>query len=254
MIQQPRPRGRRLWSLAAWSLGIGLAWLLLGQQYAGQPAVHLDLTAGLPGAATMHRPPAAPARPAPASGGQAPAPQRQTSPRSSTGTSTPRPMGTSPQSQHSTGTSTPRPMGTSPQSRHPTGTSTAASQSAARAVAFAVSQQGKPYEYGAEGPNTYDCSGLVWRAWQHAGLTWERRSAASQWQWLHDRGHQVPATKAGPGDLLFYANNPSDPASIHHVAMHVGNGRMVEAPAPGIPVRVVPVRQTELFAVARPIP
>ncbi len=145
-------------------------------------------------------------------------------------------------------------MGTSPQSRHPTGTSTAASQSAARAVAFAVSQQGKPYEYGAEGPNTYDCSGLVWRAWQHAGLTWERMSAAAQWGWLHQRGRNVPATKAGPGDLLFYANNPSDPASIHHVAMHVGNGRMVEAPAPGIPVRVVPVRQTELFAVARPIP
>jgi hypothetical protein len=51
MMPEPRPPGRlRLRSLAAWSLGIGLAWLLLGHQYAGQPAVHLDLTAALPGA------------------------------------------------------------------------------------------------------------------------------------------------------------------------------------------------------------
>src|SRR6266536_1979731 len=115
MIQQPRPRGRRLWSLAAWSLGIGLAWLLLGQQYAGQPAVHLDLTAGLPGAATVHQQPVAPA-------GPAPAPPRQPSPRSSP----PHSPGTSPPQQHSPETST--------------GASTRQSQAVARAVAFALTQ------------------------------------------------------------------------------------------------------------------
>ncbi len=65
MIGQPRPPGG-LRSLAAWSLGIGLAWLLLGQQLAGQPVIQLDLTAGLPGAPSVYRQPHAPARPAPA--------------------------------------------------------------------------------------------------------------------------------------------------------------------------------------------
>jgi hypothetical protein len=65
MMQQPRPRGRRLWSLAAWSAGIGLAWLLLGHQDAGLPAVHLDLTAALSGAppCTNSRPRLASRRP-----------------------------------------------------------------------------------------------------------------------------------------------------------------------------------------------
>ncbi len=232
MIGQPRSRGRRLWSLCVWSLVVGLAWLLLGQQYAGQPAVHLDLTAGLPGAATLHQQPAAPARPAPAIGGR-------TSTPSSTGTSTP----------HQPATSQQRPRSAAPS----TGTSTPHSQ-AARAVAFALTQRGKPYRWGAEGPDAYDCSGLVWLAWQHAGLNWPRMSAAAQWQWLHQHGRDVPAAMVSPGDLLFYANDPFDPASIHHVAMAIGYGRMVEAPAPGIPVRVVGMRWPGLFAVARPPP
>jgi hypothetical protein len=78
-------------------------------------------------------------------------------------------------------------------------------------VAFALAQRGKPYELGAEGPDAYDCSGLVWRAWQHAGLSWERMAAASQWQWLHQHGHDVRATQLRPGDLLFYARDPATP-------------------------------------------
>src|SRR6266545_4105545 len=115
MIGQPRPSGGlRLRSLVVWSLGIGLAWLLLGQQLAGHPVVQLDLTAGLPGASSVHRHPLAPVR-------SAPAPHQQTSQPSSTQQST----GTSTRSQHSTTTSTPN------------------SQAAARAVAFALAQQGK---------------------------------------------------------------------------------------------------------------
>jgi hypothetical protein len=64
----------------------------------------------------------------------------------------------------------------------------------------------------------------------------------------------VPVSQLHTGDLLFYANDPSDPASIHHVAMAIDQRRMVEAPAPGIPVRVVAVRWPGLFAVARPPP
>ncbi len=73
-----------------------------------------------------------------------------------------------------------------------------------------------------------------------------------QWQWLHQRGHDVAVEQVGPGDLLFYADNPHDPATIHHLAMAIDHGRMVEAPAPGIPVRVVPVRWRGFSAVARP--
>ncbi len=233
MMQQPRPRGRlRLRSLAAWSFGIGLAWLLLGQQLAGQPMVHLDLTAGLPGASSVRPQPLAPARPGSGPRQQAPVTHRQTSPERSTGSS--------PLRQHSTATST----GTSPQH----------SQAGTRAVAFALAQQGKPYQWGAEGPDTYDCSGLTWLAWQHAGLAWERMTAAGQWQWLHQHGHDVPAKQLRAGDLLFYDNNPSDPATIHHVAMAIGDGRMVEAPEPGIPVRIVSVRREGFYAAARPIP
>ncbi len=117
---------------------------------------------------------------------------------------------------------------------------------------FALAQQGKPYQWGAEGPDAYDCSGLTWLAWQHAGLSWERMSAAGQWQWLHHRGRDVPATQLRPGDLLFYAGDPHDPASIHHVAMAIDGRRMVEAPQPGIPVRMVPVRWNGFYASARP--
>ncbi len=80
-------------------------------------------------------------------------------------------------------------------------------------------------------------------------------SAADQWRWLyaHHRDYQgVTATRLAPGDLLFYATDPRDPTSIHHVAMAIGNRRMVEAPAPGIPVHIVPVRWTGLYAAARP--
>jgi cell wall-associated NlpC family hydrolase len=126
--------------------------------------------------------------------------------------------------------------------------------SAAHAVAFALAQRGKPYVWGAEGPNSYDCSGLTWLAWQHAGLNWERMTAADQWQYLHDpaHGHPVPGGQLQPGDLLFYATNPRDPASIHHVAMAVGHGRMVEAYAPGVPIRAVPLRWDGFYAAARP--
>jgi len=216
-----------------WSLVIGLAWLLLGQQYAGQPAVHLDLTTGLPGAATIHQ------QSSPLAG-PAPAPPRQPSPRSSPRSSPPHSTGTSPPQQHSPGTST--------------GASTGSSQAAARAVAFALTQRGKPYQWGAEGLDAYDCSGLVWLAWQHAGLDWPRMSAAAQWQWLHQRDGDVPTSQLHAGDLLFYANDPSNPASIHHVAMAIDQRRMVEAPAPGIPVSVVGMRWPGLFAVARPPP
>lgn len=107
---------------------------------------------------------------------------------------------------------------------------------AASAISFAVGEVGKPYVWGATGPNSFDCSGLVLRAFQAAGITLPRVS----WQQYRSGGH-LPVRAAQPGDLLFYATDPSDPSTIHHVMLYLGNGRMVEAPYTGQPVRVRPV-------------
>jgi cell wall-associated NlpC family hydrolase len=104
------------------------------------------------------------------------------------------------------------------------------------AIQFALGELGKPYVWGATGPNTYDCSGLILRAFQTAGIDLPRVSREQ-----FDSGGHVPVTQAQAGDLLFYATDPSDPATIHHVALYMGDDRMVEAPYSGEAVRVRPV-------------
>jgi cell wall-associated NlpC family hydrolase len=104
---------------------------------------------------------------------------------------------------------------------------------AARAVAFALAQRGKPYRWGAEGPDAFDCSGLTWAAWQHAGVSIPR-TAAGQLAGLPRVHGQLR-----PGDLVIY---PSDGPSGRHVAMVVGQHRMVEALGRGVPVRSTPIR------------
>lgn len=116
------------------------------------------------------------------------------------------------------------------------GTAQLAQGVAASAIAFALHEVGKPYVWGATGPDTYDCSGLILRAFQSGGVTLPRVS----WQQYQAGGH-VPVRQAQPGDLLFFATDPSDPATIHHVMLYMGNDRMVEAPYSGQPVRVQPV-------------
>ena len=107
---------------------------------------------------------------------------------------------------------------------------------AGNAIRFALAEVGKPYVWGATGPNTYDCSGLMLRAFQAAGIDLPRVS----WQQFQAGGH-VPVKQAQPGDLLFYATDPNDPATIHHVMLYMGDGQMVEAPYSGESVRVRPV-------------
>jgi cell wall-associated NlpC family hydrolase len=104
------------------------------------------------------------------------------------------------------------------------------------AIEFALGEVGKPYVWGATGPDTYDCSGLMLRAFQAAGINLPRVSR----QQFYAGGH-VPIAQAQAGDLLFYATDPSDPATIHHVVLYMGDGRMVEAPYTGESVRVRPV-------------
>ena len=115
-------------------------------------------------------------------------------------------------------------------------TATLPAGAAGNAIRFALAEVGKPYVWGATGPNTYDCSGLMLRAFQAAGIDLPRVS----WQQFKAGGH-VPVKQAQPGDLLFYATDPNDPATIHHVMLYMGDGQMVEAPYSGESVRVRPV-------------
>jgi peptidoglycan DL-endopeptidase CwlO len=109
-----------------------------------------------------------------------------------------------------------------------------------RAVAFALAQHGKPYRWGAEGPDAFDCSGLTWAAWRAAGVTIPRTAAGQLAGLPRVRG------RLQPGDLVVY---PSRGPSRRHVALVAGDGRMVEALGRGIPVRQVRLRGGWLGAV-----
>jgi peptidoglycan DL-endopeptidase CwlO len=100
----------------------------------------------------------------------------------------------------------------------------------------AVSRVGMPYVWGAEGPRSFDCSGLVKWSFAQAGLVMPR-VAADQAR----TGPAVPVRRLQPGDLLFYHTDPTAPTYISHVAIYLGNGRMIQAPEPGLDVEVVPV-------------
>ncbi|RCW40691.1 NlpC/P60 family protein [Halopolyspora algeriensis] len=99
---------------------------------------------------------------------------------------------------------------------------------AGQAIEYAKNQLGKPYVWGAEGPHTFDCSGLTQRAWAAADVQIPRVS-----QDQYDRGGKhVPLSRAQPGDLVFwgYGRNPD---AIHHVAMYLGDDMVLHAPQPG---------------------
>jgi cell wall-associated NlpC family hydrolase len=117
---------------------------------------------------------------------------------------------------------------------------TSAGDRAARAVTFGLAQRGKPYRWGAQGPDAFDCSGLTWAAWRSAGVTIPRTAAGQLAGLPRVRG------RLQPGDLLIYR---TDGPSRRHVAMVVGPGRMVEARGRGLPVRSTSIRRGWLGAV-----
>jgi cell wall-associated NlpC family hydrolase len=95
------------------------------------------------------------------------------------------------------------------------------------AVAFAYAQLGKPYVYGATGPSSYDCSGLVQAAWAAAGVSIPR-TTFEQWDSLP----HIPVSEMKPGDLIILDGEG-------HVAMYVGGGYMIDAPHTGAVVERV---------------
>jgi cell wall-associated NlpC family hydrolase len=123
----------------------------------------------------------------------------------------------------------------------------APSEVAGRAIQYALGQVGKPYVWGATGPDAYDCSGLMLRAYESAGITLPRVARQQYWA-----GTQLPVRLAQPGDLLFWGYDTSNPDSIHHVAMYLGNGRMVEAANQTVPLRqrAVSFNEPELMPLA----
>jgi peptidoglycan DL-endopeptidase CwlO len=116
-----------------------------------------------------------------------------------------------------------------------------ASKAGKKAISYATNQIGKDYEWGAEGPRTFDCSGLTLRAWQAAG---EEIPRTSQEQWKQLK--HVPIRKMRPGDLIIYKRDAS------HVAMYVGGGEMVHAPRTGRQITVAGAGSLLIKGVVRP--
>ncbi|MBF8193914.1 C40 family peptidase [Nonomuraea sp. K274] len=98
---------------------------------------------------------------------------------------------------------------------------------ASTAVAVAKNQIGDPYRYGAEGPGSFDCSGLVQFAWKKAGVKLPR-VASSQFARARNK---VSWRSLKPGDLMFFNG-------LGHVGMYVGKGKMIHSPRTGERVRI----------------
>ncbi|MFC7915131.1 NlpC/P60 family protein [Streptomyces sp. NPDC057386] len=110
-----------------------------------------------------------------------------------------------------------------------------------RALRFARQQLGKPYEWGAEGPAAYDCSGLTARAWEAAGTPIPR---TSEEQWA--RLPHVPLSELRPGDLVLYFPEAT------HVGIYAGGGTVIEAPREGERIRRSPIATYPILGAVRP--
>ncbi len=118
---------------------------------------------------------------------------------------------------------------------------------ASAAVAYARAQLGKPYEWAADGPASFDCSGLTMMAWRAAGVSLPHDS-----EWQYEQSTPVPLSALQPGDLIFFATNPDRHTSIYHVGLYLGDEQMIHAPYTGANVTVSSMWRDTLFAAARP--
>jgi cell wall-associated NlpC family hydrolase len=116
----------------------------------------------------------------------------------------------------------------------------AVSGAAGRAVSFAYAQLGKPYGWGAAGPDSYDCSGLTMRAWEAAGVSLPHNAASQYSQVRH-----VSRDALAPGDLVF-AN------SLGHVGIFIGDDTMIDAPHSGADVRKISISSFSIVGYGRP--
>lgn len=112
---------------------------------------------------------------------------------------------------------------------------------AREAVQAAVDKIGTPYQWGANGPDAYDCSGLTTYAWGSVGVRLPRSS------WMQQEAlPPVPFEAIQPGDLVFYGS------PVHHVGIYMGDGTMVNAPYTGTEVRVDSIYRHDYAGAGRP--
>lgn len=110
-----------------------------------------------------------------------------------------------------------------------------------RAAQKACDLVGKPYVFGSEGPNSYDCSGLTKAAWAAVGVHLEHYTKD---QWSSTKS--VSRSELKPGDLVFYYSD------VHHVAIYIGNGMVVHAPHTGDFVRMATIDRGPIAGYRRP--
>jgi len=115
-----------------------------------------------------------------------------------------------------------------------------ASGVAGDAMRIALQQQGKPYQWAAEGPNSFDCSGLVYYSYMRIGITLPRSSRS-----MSTVGAAVPRSAIQPGDLLFFYS------PVSHVGISVGGTQMVHSPQSGDVVKVADWSYMPLTAIRR---
>lgn len=108
------------------------------------------------------------------------------------------------------------------------------------AVQTARAQLGKPYSWGAAGPDSFDCSGLTMYAWGHAGVSLPHNAADQQ-----GMGTSVSQSDLQPGDLVFFGS----PA--YHVAIYIGDGMIIHAPTSGDVVKIVSLSSMPDYSGAR---
>lgn len=108
-------------------------------------------------------------------------------------------------------------------------------------LAYAKSQVGKAYVYGAAGPDAFDCSGLTMMAWSQSGVSLPHSSSAQ-----YASGRHISESELQPGDLVFYYS------PISHVGLYIGNGQIVNALNPGAGVRVSGLHDMPYSGAVRP--
>lgn len=106
----------------------------------------------------------------------------------------------------------------------------------ASVIQIAQAQLGKPYVWGASGADSFDCSGLVYYCYLHAGFSIQRLTAQDYYN------SSTPTTNPDVGDLVFFGT----PGNIHHIGIYVGGGQMINAPHTGDVVKIQSVSRSDL--------